>query len=248
MASSEPRRAFVTGVSRGFGKAIGERLLAEGFEVYGCSRSAPPALLGHPRFRWCRLDLADTARIQDELARFLDREGCARFDLVLLNAGMFGPSPRGATEVALDAFRQVLDVNLVANKALLDALLSRCRIDQCLASASIAGVRLRAGTLSYGVSKAALNALLQVYAQEHPETFFAVLGLCNMRTGLLEEALAGERVAQFPDIVALRERATQAGYVTPPETRAEQVWQLFRRGFGERLESGRFCEIRSLVE
>ncbi len=241
------KTAFVTGVSRGFGKAMASRLLAEGFRVFGCSRTSPEDLLQKEHFHWFRIDLSRVDEIDTCVTQFLLAHDCTGFDLVLLNAGLFGPSPKPATAMLLDELGYVLSVNLLANKVLLDRLLTSFQVDQCLVSASIAGVRLRAGTLCYGVSKAALNALCQVYALEHPETFFAVLGLCNLETDLLRDALSGPNVEKFPEIAALRERASSPEYVTPVERRAEQVWALYCAGFASHLTSGRFLEVRSLV-
>lgn len=241
------KNAFITGVSRGFGYAMAKKLLAEGYRVYGCSRTRPDEILDHERFHWAAIDLSRTEHLSTSLQAILTRWGCSTFNLVVLNAGLFGPSPRPATQVNLDDFKNVLDVNLVANKVILDLLLTDYGIAQCLFCASIAGVRLRAGTLAYGVSKAALNALAHVYAQEHQQTFFAVLGLCNLQTGLLQNALNGPEVDRFPDIASLRDRASTADYVTSPEQRADHVWELLHSGFEKYLKSGLFTEIRDLI-
>ncbi|WP_137820971.1 SDR family NAD(P)-dependent oxidoreductase [Pseudomonas sp. D(2018)] len=241
------KTAFVTGVSRGFGKAMASRLLAEGFRVFGCSRGRPEQLLREKRFHWCRIDLSRIEDVDSLLNEFLRSHNCTGFDLVVLNAGLFGPSPRPATSMPLNELEYVLNVNLLANKVVLDRLLTSYQVDQCLVSASIAGVRLRAGTLCYGVSKAALNALCQIYALEHPATFFAVLGLCNLETGLLRAALGGPHVDGFPEIAALRDRASSSDYVVPVERRVDQVWTLYSDGFAGRLTSGQFQEVRSLV-
>jgi NAD(P)-dependent dehydrogenase (short-subunit alcohol dehydrogenase family) len=247
LGNSEMKSVFITGASRGFGHAMAQKLLAEGFQVYSCSRTCPPDLNLHERFHWAAIDLSLTEKLGQCLQTQLMQWGVRDFDLVVLNAGQFGPSPRPALQVSLCEFTNVLDVNLIANKIILDCLLGQYQVRQCLFCASIAGVRLRAGTLGYGVSKAALNALALVYAKEHPETFFAVLGLCNLQTNLLQNALNGPHVEQFPEIVALRDRALTANYVTHPVQRAEQVWQLYSEGFGKKLESGVFSEVRNLI-
>lgn len=223
------------------------KLLDQGFTVWSCSRTCAEELRDHPRFHWCEVDLAQPADIAEKLAGFLPAQTVKRLDVVFLNAGLFGLSPRPAVKMDLDAFQQVLNTNLVANKALLDILLQRYEVAQCLFSASIAGVRLRAGTLSYAVSKAALNALAQVYALEHPGTFFAVIGLCNMRTRIMTDALAGDDLALFPELVGLKARVGELDYLTEPEQRAEQLWRFYEAGFATRMQSGRFIEIRELL-
>ncbi|WP_341959433.1 SDR family NAD(P)-dependent oxidoreductase [Pseudomonas sp. RC10] len=241
------KTAFVTGVSQGFGKAMAEKLLSEGFRVFGCSRTAPEGLQAHERFHWAAVDLSQLRSVELLVCSMLEGHGRIEFDLVFLNAGRFGPPPRPATEVLRDEFVDVLNLNLLANKVLLDLLLKEHGIAQCVFSASIAGVRMRAGMLSYSVSKAALNALAQIYALEHPSTFFAVLGLCNLHTQLLRDALAGEYVDSFSEVAALRERARDERYLALPSLRAEQVWGLYQVGFDRCLTSGVFQDIRGVL-
>lgn len=240
------KTAFVTGVSQGFGKAMAEKLLDEGFRVFGCSRTRPEGLLGHERFHWAAIDLSQARSVEPQIRQLLSEQGRIVFDLVFLNAGRFGPTPRPARDVPRNEFVDVLNLNVLANKIVLDLLLSEHRIKQCVFSASIAGVRMRAGMLSYAVSKAALNALAHIYALEHTETFFAVLGLCNLHTRLLRDALAGERVDAFPEVASLRERVRDSRHLTSTSTRAEEVWSLYQSGFDRHLKSGVFQDIRGL--
>lgn len=223
------------------------KLLDQGFTVWSCSRTCADELRSHPRFHWCEIDLGRPADIADKLVGFLPPSTVNRLDIVFLNAGLFGLSPRPAVKMDLEGFQRVLSINLVANKALLDILLQRYEVTQCLFSASIAGVRLRAGTLSYAVSKAGLNALAQVYALEHPRTFFAVIGLCNMRTRIMSDALAGDDLVLFPELVGLKMRVAEPGYLAEPEQRAEELWRFYEEGFANRMQSGRFIEVRELL-
>lgn len=56
------RRIVVTGASSGIGRAIADRLLGEGFEVIGLSRSDPG--LAEPGFQFVCADLSDNASIE----------------------------------------------------------------------------------------------------------------------------------------------------------------------------------------
>jgi len=167
--------------------------------------------------------------------------------IAYLNAGISGGVPLAAKETSVQEIQRIFHVNALSNKILLDILLALAnRPEVIVASASIAGVRFRAGMLSYSMSKAALAALCGVYAKEYPEVFFAVLGLCNVDTHLSREIVHGQRVAQFPDHVALQERFRTPGYVVQPEERARQLFEIAHQPHIEGLQSGQYVDIREL--
>jgi short-subunit dehydrogenase len=120
--AGRPHRALVTGAADGIGRALAERLLAQGAEVVGVDVDAGrTATL--PGARWHLADLGDPGAV-DRLARALGEE--EPFDLVVHNAGVscvgrFADSDLGAQ-------RRVLRVNLEAPLVLTPALLRRSRL------------------------------------------------------------------------------------------------------------------------
>ena len=76
--------AIVTGTSRGLGRALAERLLAEGWTVHGFSREpdgwAPPGFVAHA------VDVGDTAAVRAAVAA-VTADG-ATIDLLVNNAGV----------------------------------------------------------------------------------------------------------------------------------------------------------------
>lgn len=242
------KKAFITGVSSGIGFAMAKKLLNEGYFVYGCSRTVPQELEKNAKFKHSIVDLSKFGEINECLNNLFNANNSNKLDLVFLNAGLFGDSPDLSSNVKLSNFQNVLDVNLTANKVIIDYLINKdFEIDICLISSSIAGVRLRAGTLSYAVSKAALNALIRIYALENPKIFFAVVGLCNVNTNLSKNAIGGQKIKLFPELIELKRRLNKPNYNVSPEERAQNIYHIISNNITSQVESGCFVEIRTLL-
>jgi Tropinone reductase 1 len=154
---------IVTGASRGIGRAIAEELQARGAVVVGAARnvadlSATDSLLP------VVADVAQDADREALLAAALGRFG--RIDGLVNNAG--GAFRGAAVDTALEDFRQVLELNLLAAFALsclahpyLKA--SRGSIVNISSVTSHRALPIRA---AYGTSKAALDHLTRSLAVE----------------------------------------------------------------------------------
>lgn len=236
---------LVTGISSGIGAALAQALLARGHRVCGLSRRLPDApWAGHPSLHAIGADLTDFTSVAPKVRQLCDMAGIAGFDTVFANAGTFGPPPARAERVAAQDFMAVLALNAGGVKATLDACLALPqRPRRVVASASISGQRQRAGMLSYATSKAALNALMMTYQIENPDIFFLPLGLCNVATPLGQVTI--QAGPELPELYALRQRASQPGYVVTPDERAAHVLAVLDHAAG--LEPGRFREIRDLL-
>ena len=104
--------AIVTGGTRGIGAAIVRRLLAEGYAVATCGRTAPDEPIGAEgktaEFASC--DIRDPAAVSDWIAQLVARHG--RIDLVVNNAG---GSPQADAATASPRFSErILQLNLLA--------------------------------------------------------------------------------------------------------------------------------------
>jgi NAD(P)-dependent dehydrogenase (short-subunit alcohol dehydrogenase family) len=248
MTEEDVAKVFISGVSDGIGNALATLYLEKGWTVYGIARRRPEALIEHRNlvFKHCDLQtLEDASELFDEAFAPIAEEGVS---VVYLNAGISGKVPARAHEFTLDDIHRTLMVNTVSNKLLLDAFLALPnRPEVVVASASIAGLRFRAGMLPYSLSKAALLALCGVYAEENPDVFFAVIGMCNVDTKLSHEIVSSPRISDFPEHVRLSERFRSPGYVVSPERRAADVFDIIHSRRNDGLTSGRFVEIRELL-
>jgi rhamnose utilization protein RhaD (predicted bifunctional aldolase and dehydrogenase)/NAD(P)-dependent dehydrogenase (short-subunit alcohol dehydrogenase family) len=160
--------ALVTGAASGIGRACVESLLARGAAVVALDRDPAVEALGtRADLLALTVDVTDTAA----LATALDRATLAfgGLDCLVLNAGVF-PGGTAISALADDTWRQVMQVNLDANLALL-------RLAHPLLTLSPRGGRVVVvgsknvpapgpGAAAYSASKAALTQLARVAALE----------------------------------------------------------------------------------
>src|SRR5437660_120900 len=113
----EPKRIVLTGASRGLGRAMAERFIAEGHTICGCARSA--ATMAEMAARWGAphsfdvIDVANDEQVRHWAERILAAEP---IDLLLNNAALIN---RSAVfwNVPVEEFDRLVDVNIkgVAN-------------------------------------------------------------------------------------------------------------------------------------
>lgn len=150
------RRAVVTGASSGIGRAVAERLLADGFAVVGLDRR--PATIRHERFEGFWVDLVDAE------ARATAVRGLGGVDVLVHCAGVM----RGAALGALDAEAGVamwrLHVEAIEDLAnrLVPTMPGGGRI-VLIGSRVARGEALKS---QYAATKAALVALARSWAKE----------------------------------------------------------------------------------
>lgn len=115
---------LITGASAGFGKALAERLVANGHRVIGCARrfdklNALADTLGEA-FLPVAMDVSDTASIPQILADL--PEDFKQIDVLVNNAGLaLGTEP--AQNASLDDWMRMIDTNVKGLVALTHAVL-----------------------------------------------------------------------------------------------------------------------------
>ncbi|MGZ0656705.1 SDR family NAD(P)-dependent oxidoreductase [Coraliomargarita sp. W4R72] len=174
-------RILITGVSSGLGHGLAKIYLAQGAEVYGCSRRAPEDLM-QQGLHFESVDLSNAAAGAPAFEQLI--QGIEHFDIVLLNAGKLGQI-RDMQATPIEDLRETMEVNVWSNKWLLDCLFANSRtVGQVVAISSGASQSGSRGWNGYSVSKAALNMLIKLYAGEQPHTHFTALA-----PGLIDTAM-----------------------------------------------------------
>jgi 3-oxoacyl-[acyl-carrier protein] reductase len=164
------KKALVTGASRGIGKAISARFLAEGAEVWGLGTKEPDdfperAAGSGGKFHWISADLSLPEGLE-ELAENAVRDS-GGFDILVNNAGV--TKDNLSFRMSLDDFRRVLDVNLTAAFILARTAgrdMIRRRSGSIINMSSVVGVHGNGGQANYAASKAGLIGLTKSLARE----------------------------------------------------------------------------------
>jgi NAD(P)-dependent dehydrogenase (short-subunit alcohol dehydrogenase family) len=217
MTDSKPlsgRLALVTGASRGIGAATAEALAAAGAHVILVARATSALEEVEDRIHQAGgtatiapLDLTDGESI-GKLAVAIG-ERWDKLDILVLNAAMLG-SLTPVQDIDPKEYSRLLSINLLANQALIaafDPLLKRADRADVIALTSSVGREPRAFWGAYGSSKAALETLLEAYADETEYTGKLKVHIVDpgaTRTRMRANAFPGEEPESVkpPEVVA----------------------------------------------
>ncbi|NLA37501.1 MAG: SDR family oxidoreductase [Actinobacteria bacterium] len=187
-------RVLISGGSHGIGKALVERLLAEGACVVSID-PAPPAVK-HPQFEAIAGDV-----------RTFDFSPLEPFDLIVANAGVVDSSPTGQLDD--DGIHRLVSINVVGLIRTLDA--PKTANARALVISSRSAVRAETPGIVYGATKAAALNYAFTFGLRYPTTV-AVIGLT--RTSLFD-AEADYHGLPAPEFIAdLRDPDTVARHLT----------------------------------
>jgi NAD(P)-dependent dehydrogenase (short-subunit alcohol dehydrogenase family) len=228
--------AIITGASRGFGLALAQALAIDGWDLVIDARDGhdleratgmiEPA--GGARVSAVAGDVTDpghTAALVDAATSLGD------YTLLVNNASMLGPSPQPVlADYPMEVLKQVFATNVTAPLHLIQQSLPHLRqtggtVINVTSDAATEGYE---GWGGYGASKAALEQLSNVLAEEEPDITVYWFDPGDMNTRMHQEAFPGEDISDRP----------------LPETRAPAVIRLL----GERYPSGRYRAADLLAE
>ena len=197
MGQLDGKVAIVTGAAQGIGRALADGLAAEGARIVVADiRGAEQAASSYPDGLGLTVDVADEA----DVARLVDEtvERCGGLDVLVNNAGLFASlEMRAFTEIPLDEWRRVMDVNVASM-----FLTSRAAVPVMRERGGGAIVNISSGTpfrgvpflLHYVTSKGAIVAFTRALARE--------LGKDGIRVNCVAPGFTlSEGVKQHPEVL-----------------------------------------------
>jgi benzil reductase ((S)-benzoin forming) len=219
--------AIVTGVSRGLGEALAAAMLARGFTVLGVGRTASPRLKGK-RFHLAACDLSEPALIAAAVTPPLRLIAAGKPTTVTLVNNAAVATPTGLVgNLDASAIASAFATNAAAPVVMADLFFRSFPDDtverRIINVSSGAAQTAIAGTMVYGMSKAALEMLTRAIVAECSTPRFRCISL---RPGIFETGMQAymrtRDPAEFPS-VALFRSFKQNGLLKDPADVATRI-------------------------
>jgi NAD(P)-dependent dehydrogenase (short-subunit alcohol dehydrogenase family) len=159
---------LITGAGRGLGFEFARQYAADGWKVIGTVRKPDARVALASLGTDVDVHVADVGD-RGSIGRLAaDLRGVA-IDVLINNAGIYGPSGLAIGKLDYAAWEQVLRVNVLGpaavSEALRDNVAASARRTIVMMSSRLGSIReMRAGDYLYGSSKAALNAVTKAFA------------------------------------------------------------------------------------
>ncbi|ULN63429.1 SDR family oxidoreductase [Vibrio gigantis] len=174
---------FITGANRGIGLSLAQQYVKDNYTVYATYRDTSSAheLLAfaehHSNLTCIQLDITDyqaTSRLPAQIQRI---------DILINNAGYYGPKGYGLGNTDVEEWRRVFEVNTIAPLKLVETLLPMLEASDvkkiaCLSSrVGSMAENTSGGGYIYRSSKAALNSVVKSLSNDLTSNGFTVLAL-----------------------------------------------------------------------
>lgn len=178
-------RYIVTGTNRGIGLEFVKQLLAQGHDVVATAREpeAVPALKAlqqsHGNLSLLPLDISD----ENSIAAFVKLVSAEPVDVLINNAGIYGPREASLGQLRTDDWAEVMLVDLIAPMILTQALLPALRRGKDKRIAFLSSMmgsitdNTSGGAYLYRSAKAGLNQAVKSLAVDLSKENFIVLPL-----------------------------------------------------------------------
>src|SRR5699024_7484757 len=198
------------------------------------------ASIDSPHFHEVSADLA----APDKLAPVLDDLlGDTRVSLAILCAGVLGEF-KAMPDATLAELRRAMDINVWANKVILDWFAAHHAPAQIVLMSSGASIKGNRGWAGYAISKAAVNMLAQLYAHDLPDSHITALAPGLVHTAMQDHISEQVDSREFPSVARLQQaRGTEA---MPTPAVAAQLIVDTLPGLRADVASGGFADVRQL--
>lgn len=190
------KTVFITGISRGIGRATAQIFLEKGWKAFGTSTSGKVPF-SHPLLAAYQLDISKAESLQNFKKSF----GENKIDVLINNAGI-GLDETSAPPINIEVLRKDLEVNLFGT-----IQLSECVFGNINANGKILNISSQMASLnddfaygdpSYRISKTALNMFTLNLAKD-PRIIAKNISVCSFDPGWVQTDMGGANAPRKPD-------------------------------------------------
>lgn len=208
---SKKKIVVITGVTRGLGRAMAEKLIALGHTVLGCARDREAIEQWRQRTTkrhdFDVVDVSSNEQVREWVGRL--HKKCGAPDLVLNNAGVINPNAP-LWKVSAEDFSRVIDVNIKGTANVIRHFLPNMikkKHGVIVNFSSGWGRTAEKDVAPYCATKWAVEGLTQALALEMPPG----LGVVALNPGIINtdmlQSCFGESAAHYPSALRWAERA-----------------------------------------
>lgn len=208
---SKKKIVVITGVTRGLGRAMAEKLIALGHTVLGCARDREAIEQWRQRTTkrhdFDVVDVSSNEQVREWVGRL--HKKCGAPDLVLNNAGVINPNAP-LWKVSAEDFSRVIDVNIKGTANVIRHFLPNMikkKHGVIVNFSSGWGRSAEKDVAPYCATKWAVEGLTQALALEMPPG----LGVVALNPGIINtdmlQSCFGESAAHYPSALRWAERA-----------------------------------------
>jgi NAD(P)-dependent dehydrogenase (short-subunit alcohol dehydrogenase family) len=144
-------------------------------------------------------------------------------------------------QTSLMEIKEVMEINVWANKEIIEALSEYAFIQQIVGISSGASLRGSKGWGAYALSKSSLNMLLKVYAKELPDIHFTALAPGVIDTAMVRHITHTADETEYPSVSRIKK-----GKIQSPKEAAHLLVDTFPKLF--ECESGSFVDVRTMED
>ncbi|MEE4360818.1 MAG: SDR family oxidoreductase [Pseudomonadales bacterium] len=207
--------AIISGASAGIGAATAHRLAADDWTVLNLSRRPCPV----EGVEHLPCDFSDSAALAAILPRLTERVQAATRTLLVHNASLLRNDRSG--ETAVDAFAEVLQVNLAAPNAINNAVLPHLKEGSAVIYVgSTLSEKAVPGAFSYVTTKHATIGMMRATCQDLAGRGIHTACVCP---GFTDTEMLREHVGTDPETRAAIGAMTAFGRLIEPEEIAETI-------------------------
>lgn len=185
------KQALIIGASRGLGLGLMKEYLRRGWDVTATVRTAVSGAGLENYFDQLTMDTLDINN-SHMVEAFLARMKGRVFDVIVLNAGIYGPREKKVSEATQEEITHLILTNAIAPVRLAERLVPLLRPEMgvlAFMSSVLGSLEVNANDASplYAASKAMLNRLTRAFAAE-----YEYLTIVNLHPGWVRTDMGGE--------------------------------------------------------